>query len=93
MTEQEKKLSELTEGYEPLPHVLLNVSVQNKGVAKLAYIQRRVEELSAGCKIILRASGTEPVVRIFCEGENLSDCKIRAEILKDCLLNADRGQI
>lgn len=43
-------------------------------------------------RVILRASGTENVIRIFCEGENASDCRRAAGELKECVLAAARTE-
>jgi phosphoglucosamine mutase len=89
MIEEKKPLSALLDGYTPLPHVLLNVSVKNKSVALREDIRQKVAQNSGMGRVLLRPSGTEPIVRIYCEGESLTDCKILAEHLKECILQAD----
>jgi phosphoglucosamine mutase len=89
MSEEKKPLSALLDGYTPLPHVLLNVPVKHKEVALREDIRQKVAQNSGMGRVLLRPSGTEPIVRIYCEGESLTDCKILAEHLRDCILQAD----
>jgi phosphoglucosamine mutase len=60
------------------PQVLVNVKVSNEG--KLAFytdkkvkdeIKRITEILGDNGRILVRASGTEPLVRVMLEGEDL----------------------
>ncbi len=75
--ENEAPLSELAGDYADYPQVLVNVKVENKN--KLRYkdcaeVAEAVENLSKAYagngRILLRHSGTEPLVRIMIEGEN-----------------------
>lgn len=90
--ESKKPLSELLKGYSPYPQVLVNVPVKDKSVALGAEIQSYAERLgmSTGIRVLLRPSGTENVVRIFCEGENAADCKIVSDLLRERVERADR---
>jgi phosphoglucosamine mutase len=92
MSEEKKPLSALLDGYAPLPHVLLNVPIKHKEVAFRADIRQKIEQNSGMGRVLLRPSGTEPIIRIYCEGERLSDCKILAEHLRECILQADEEE-
>jgi len=67
-------ISCLAEGFHPFPQLLKNVpSVYKKQVIADASVKDavlRAETLSNG-RVLLRASGTEPLVRILIEGKNL----------------------
>lgn len=91
MTETKKPLSELLKGYFPYPQILLNVSVRDKTVALSESLQSYAERLgvSTGVRVIVRPSGTENVVRIFCEGGSSADCKIVSELLRERIERAD----
>ena len=72
-----KKLSELADGFAPMPQVIMNARVPNakKGECLLdPVIQKeiaRVEaELSDRGRVLVRPSGTEPCVRVMIEGES-----------------------
>lgn len=83
-------LSCLTEGYRPFPQSLLNVSVTHKkeilGDEKVLLAVARAKELCKG-RVVLRASGTEPIVRILVEGE--SNCNKSAEIVELAVKEAE----
>ncbi len=76
-------ISCLANGYRPFPRELINVRVLHKNEILL---DRRVKEAVARAedlcqgRIVLRASGTEPIVRILAEGKK--NCKESAGIVK-----------
>lgn len=70
-----KSLEALASGFNPLPQVLLNVRI-TKGFdltahPTIAEACRRVEsELEGRGRLLLRPSGTEPVIRVMVEGDD-----------------------
>ena len=81
-----KKLSELARVMERLPQVLINVKVSAQG--KLSFytdkgvkeeINRISEILGDRGRILVRVSGTEPLVRVMLEGESLEEIQSLAE--------------
>jgi phosphoglucosamine mutase len=75
MRESGKSLSELAAGMRRFPQTLLNVRVAGRididSNPKLAAAAQAVEaRLNGRGRVVLRASGTEPVVRIMVEGED-----------------------
>jgi phosphoglucosamine mutase len=73
MCETGQGLNELTAGMQKLPQMLINVPVaQPLLVEKAAEVQsavRQIEKkLASSGRVLLRASGTEPVVRVMVEG-------------------------
>lgn len=81
-----KKLSELAKVMERMPQVLINVKVSAEG--KLAFYNdkeikaeiRRVSDiLGERGRILIRVSGTEPLVRVMLEGESLEEIQNLAE--------------
>lgn len=81
-----KKLSELAKVMERMPQVLINVKVSAEG--KLAFyndkeikaeIRRISDILGERGRILIRVSGTEPLVRVMLEGESLEEIQNLAE--------------
>ena len=81
-----EKLSALAKVMERLPQVLINVKVSAEG--KLAFytdkevkaeIKRVSEILGDRGRILIRVSGTEPLVRVMLEGESLEEIQSLAE--------------
>ncbi len=69
-------LSVLTEGLILLPQKTKSVAVQDKSVIGSRRVKEAVleaEKLLVGGRLVLRPSGTEPVVRILAEGEQGTD--------------------
>ena len=84
MTESEKSLAELTEGFSRYPQVLLNVRVREKiPFRDLPSVQKAVKEveecLSQNGRLLLRYSGTELLARVMIEGANQSEINGYAE--------------
>ena len=70
-----KPLSELASGMSRYPQKMLNVQTSNKvDPDNLPQIRAAVSaaeaELAESGRVVLRASGTEPVIRVMVEGEN-----------------------
>lgn len=75
MVKNNKPLSELGAVMTKYPQVLLNVRVKNKnGWQERAAIQEVIkkyqDELGDNGQILVRASGTEPLIRVMAEGPN-----------------------
>ncbi|MEE0913527.1 MAG: phosphoglucosamine mutase [Ruminococcus sp.] len=81
-----KNLSELAKVMERMPQVLINVKVSAEGKLSFytdkevkAEINRISEILGDRGRILVRVSGTEPLVRVMLEGENLEEIQNLAE--------------
>ena len=80
MLAKEKKMSELAEPVVFYPQVLKNVRVKSKPDAKndpdvQAAVQRVTEALGDDGRILVRESGTEPVIRVMVEAGNNEVCE------------------
>ena len=80
MMARKKKLSELAEGFTVYPQVLTNVRVTDKKAAQddvdvQAAVKKVTEELGDTGRILVRESGTEPVVRVMVEAESEEVCQ------------------
>ena len=81
-----ERLSNLAKIMERYPQVLINVKVSNEGKLSFytdkevkAEINRVTEILGDTGRILVRVSGTEPLVRVMLEGENLEQIQTLAE--------------
>ncbi len=92
MKKSNKTAHELNKMMTTFPQVLINVRVQDKDKAQNSETIKRAiaegeEELGSTGRILVRASGTEPLVRVMAEGPNKAQLdricnKIAAEIAK-----------
>jgi len=69
-----KRASEACRVFAPLPQLLRNVRYAGASPLKLAHIQSAIESASGRLKdtgrVLIRASGTEPLIRVMAEGED-----------------------
>lgn len=77
---KKKKLSELTAELKIYPQVLENVRVLDKVAAQAdedvqAAVQRVADELGDAGRILVRESGTEPLLRVMVEAESEELCR------------------
>ena len=84
LIDRKKPLSELAAPLKIYPQVLENVRVKAKAAAQAdpdvqAAVQRVTEKLGETGRILVRESGTEPVVRVMVEAENEPVCRAYVE--------------
>ncbi len=89
MCRKEKKLSELTADINILPQVLLNVTIRShKKIedfpAIAASIKKAEKKIKSG-RIFVRASGTEPKIRVMVEGDNMEEITAIAEEIAEVI--------
>ncbi len=88
-----KSLEALASGFNPLPQVLVNVRIK-KGFdlsahPTIAEACRRVEsELEGRGRLLLRPSGTEPVIRVMVEGDDTVAIDALADEVADAIRQA-----
>ena len=80
MLAKKKKLSELCTGLSIYPQVLKNVRVKDKPAARndpavQAAVQAVTDELGETGRILVRESGTEPVIRVMVEAPSKELCQ------------------
>ena len=85
MLETNKKASELASDIKIYPQVLINAKVPNE--KKYSYMENEEiatrikaleEEFSGNGRVLIRTSGTEPLVRVMIEGENKEEIHAKA---------------
>lgn len=93
MSKTGKKLSELAHVMERYPQVLKNVSVSKKGKETYKenetinnFIAKCEERLNGEGRVLVRASGTENLIRVMLEGKNVKEittiCDEIVEVIK-----------
>ena len=80
MLAKKKTLSQLSEGFTFYPQVLKNVRVDDKAAAQAdPAVQKAIAEVTAQLgstgRILVRESGTEPVIRVMVEAESKPLCQ------------------
>lgn len=88
MIARKKKMSELTEGMTMYPQVLKNVKVKDKALAQgdedvQKAVSKVADDLGTTGRILVRESGTEPLIRVMVEAETKDVCeKYVDEVIK-----------
>lgn len=87
--ERQESLATLKAGMTKLPQIMINVRNVTAAVLEQPELQAAVNEVEAALagsgRVLLRPSGTEPVVRVMVEGENEREIKAHAEQLADLI--------
>ncbi len=95
LVESKKTLAQMTADLTLYPQVLINVKTAQKiDLANHVQIQASVhaaeKELAGRGRILLRASGTEPLIRVMVEGENQLQVQTLAQNIADVVTQASR---
>lgn len=80
MLAQKKPASMIYDGFEMYPQYLVNVRVKNKSEAKndpdvVAAVEKAEKVLGDSGRVLVRESGTEPVIRVMSEASTDDICK------------------
>lgn len=83
-----KSLHELKAGMKKYPQILKNVRISKKvNIDEVGPVQKAVKEVEKKMgekgRVLLRASGTEPLIRVMVEGEDYADVLKHANYLVD----------
>ena len=92
MKETGKKLSELASEMKVYPQTLINVRVSDFGKARFPHdneikfaIERAEKELGSDGRVLVRVSGTEPLIRVMIEGNDEQKIQVLAEELAEVI--------
>jgi phosphoglucosamine mutase len=90
MKRENKRLSELAAIMTSFPQVLLNVAVRQKKdphrIPEIIALTKKIQEnLGDRGRILVRASGTESLIRVMVEGENEKEISAYAEEISECI--------
>ena len=78
LVESEKPASEMLSSFQPVPQILKNIRMQDRSTAERALDHSDVKsaiaaaksEIAGSGRILIRQSGTEPLVRVMAEGDD-----------------------
>lgn len=74
VVEQDRPVSEVCSRFKPLPQLLKNVRYQKGRPLESARVKQAIEgakqKLGTSGRLVIRPSGTEPVIRVMAEGDN-----------------------
>ncbi len=95
MKKQDRPLSELATVMESFPQVLKNVRTKTRmSIDEIPHftstLRRLEEQLNTTGRILVRPSGTEPVIRVMVEGQDEDLINDMADELCELVSNADR---
>ncbi len=96
MKNRKKPLSELATIMESFPQVLKNVRMSTKIPIEtipnfLKTVEKLEEKLGKNGRILVRPSGTEPVIRVMVEGRDSTEINVIADELCELIRFADRS--
>ena len=88
-----RSLHQLTKGFVRYPQVLKNVVVTDKeetlaSEAVKAAVTRATEQLGDNGRVLLRASGTEPVLRVMAEANTFAICEQHVDAIIEAMRQA-----
>ena len=88
--EANRRLSQLTSGFERYPQILVNVRVNTKRpFAEVDSIRKVAGEVESALadqgRLLLRYSGTEPLARVMIEGQDQAEIEAHAARLADAI--------
>jgi len=96
MKKRKKPISELATIMESFPQVLKNVRMSTKVPIDtipnfLSTVTKLEDKLGSNGRILVRPSGTEPVIRVMVEGRDQGEIEDIADELCELIRQADRG--
>jgi phosphoglucosamine mutase len=94
----EKNLCELKDPIKKLPQIIINVPLHlENNILKSQKVQQAVRDaeniLSERGRVLLRNSGTEPIVRVMVEGEDSTQVKELADMLATAVKELSQQQL
>ena len=98
MMKKKKNLSELCEGLTIYPQVLKNVRVHSKPEAQndpavQAAVEEVAQKLGETGRILVRESGTEPVIRVMVEAATKEECQMYVDSVVDVICRQGHARV
>ena len=98
LMEKKATLSQLCKGLTIYPQVLKNVRVHDKPAAQndpavQAAVQAVAEKLGESGRILVRESGTEPVIRVMVEAQTKEECQECVDSVVEVICNRGHARV
>jgi phosphoglucosamine mutase len=92
MVEADQPASKLLRQFEPLPQLLKNVRFSGKSPLEADSVQSAIaageKALGKKGRLLIRKSGTEPLIRVMAEGEDRSQIEQIVDSICDAVVSA-----
>ncbi len=92
MVEQDKPLSDLAHAFVPVPQKLINIRYRHKDPLQnetvKSVIERTKQDLGKKGRLVIRKSGTEPLIRVMAEAEDPALMRDAVEKVADAVRKA-----
>lgn len=93
MIKREKPLSELSNEVPDYPQAMINVKTKNKLIMENEEVRKLIDELKRDdVDIVVRPSGTEPLVRVFVQGPDQEYISTAAYIIANKIEELSKGE-
>ncbi|ENN90270.1 phosphoglucosamine mutase [Bartonella bovis] len=94
MKENKLSMSELCKRFEPVPQILKNITIKDKNVLNKSSVKAAIDQATEGLgeriRLVIRASGTEPLIRVMVEGDDTKVIEAIAADIADVIVRHDR---
>ncbi|MBA9082728.1 MULTISPECIES: phosphoglucosamine mutase [Bartonella] len=94
MKESQLSMSELCKRFEPVPQILKNITIKDKNVLNKSPVKAAIDQVTEGLgketRLVIRASGTEPLIRVMVEGDDTKAIETIAADIADVIVRNDR---
>ena len=96
LVRSKKPASQICRVFEPVPQLLKNVTLQNPKILKTDDVKNSLETIEKdlrqrGGDVVIRPSGTEPLVRVMVQGKDEEFLKETLQKIVDVLHHADKS--
>ena len=92
LVQEGKPASEILDQFEPVPQLLKNVRFNGGAPLDAAKVKARIaaaeKELKGHGRLVIRKSGTEPLIRVMAEGDNLAQVERLVDDICDAVATA-----
>ncbi|MEL6089524.1 phosphoglucosamine mutase [Bartonella schoenbuchensis] len=94
MKKSQLSMSELCKRFEPVPQILKNITIKDKNVLNKSPVKAAIDQVTEGLgketRLVIRASGTEPLIRVMVEGDDTKTIETIAADIADVIVRNDR---